>query len=199
MSKYIKLEDAIDALYSGFVTKSVIEDKLKDLPTIEVSDKADRPFEYLEGFEDGKASVEVSEDCIDRKKLIEQIYKDSEGHEGWYGDTWKFIDTIELAQSVIPQVPSEDAISREWVKEAIKKYGETYGTGTTMYLEQIAPKFIDEAPSVIPQPKEGEWIDTGIGKEEVYDDLYVCSKCGSMEFFSNYCPNCGSKMKGAER
>ena len=40
MSKYIKLEDAIYTLYSGFVSKSVIEDKLKGLPTIEVSEDA---------------------------------------------------------------------------------------------------------------------------------------------------------------
>lgn len=36
MSKYIKLDDAIDALYSGFVTKTYIENKLKDLPTIDI-------------------------------------------------------------------------------------------------------------------------------------------------------------------
>ena len=36
MSKYIKLDDAIDALYSGFVTKTYIENKLKELPTIDI-------------------------------------------------------------------------------------------------------------------------------------------------------------------
>lgn len=36
MSKYIKLEDAIEALYSGFVTRTYIENKLSDLPTIEM-------------------------------------------------------------------------------------------------------------------------------------------------------------------
>ena len=118
MSKYYKAEDVIRAIDDAFdsipmeQTTEMLKSRrtIKSLPTIEVSDKADRPFEYLEGFEDGKASVEVSEDCIDRKKLIEQIYKDSEGNEGWYGDTWKFLDTIELAPSVLPK-----AKEGEWI------------------------------------------------------------------------------------
>lgn len=33
-------------------------------------------------------------DLIDREALLRQIDIDSEGEPGYYGDTWKFIDTI---------------------------------------------------------------------------------------------------------
>ena len=53
--------------------------------------------------------------------------------------------------------------------------------------------------------KEGEWIEDGY-----YDYLhYVCSNCGqecgvqnngvaTEPLCTNYCPNCGAKMKGAD-
>ena len=33
-------------------------------------------------------------DLIDKEALLRQIDIDSEGEPGYYGDTWKFIDTI---------------------------------------------------------------------------------------------------------
>jgi len=33
-------------------------------------------------------------DLIDRQALLKQIDIDSDGEPGYYGDTWKFIDTI---------------------------------------------------------------------------------------------------------
>ena len=33
-------------------------------------------------------------DLIDRQALLKQIEIDSDGEPGYYGDTWKFIDTI---------------------------------------------------------------------------------------------------------
>lgn len=33
-------------------------------------------------------------DLIDRQELLRQIDIDADGEPGYYGDTWKFIDTI---------------------------------------------------------------------------------------------------------
>lgn len=65
-------------------------------------------------------------------------------------------------------------------------------------------KDIENAPSVVPQPKEGEWV-------KVDDSVQpICSKCGmscsgihrnadySVVPTWKYCPNCGAKMRGVE-
>ena len=40
-------------------------------------------------------------DLIDREALLRQIDIDSEGEPGYYGDTWKFIDTIKRMPSAL--------------------------------------------------------------------------------------------------
>ena len=42
-------------------------------------------------------------ELIDRDELLQQINLDSFGVEGSYGDTWKFLDTIENMPSVKPE------------------------------------------------------------------------------------------------
>ena len=58
----------------------------------------------------------------------------------------------------------------------------------------FAEKVFDDIPAV--EPKQGEWITDvyKLGKER-----HRCSECGkgSVED-SNYCPNCGCRMKGAD-
>ena len=67
-------------------------------------------------------------DLIDRQALLKQIEIDSDGEPGYYGDTWKFIDTIKNLPSAtdnnvgtklgtnLAEVGT-DAVSREAVKE----------------------------------------------------------------------------------
>ena len=43
-------------------------------------------------------------------------------------------------------------------------------------------------------PKEGEWIDEQRGRW-IYAKCNLCGKVQDVR--SNYCPNCGAKMKGA--
>ena len=42
-------------------------------------------------------------DLIDRQALLVQIDIDAEGEPGYYGDTWKFIDTIKRMPSTQPK------------------------------------------------------------------------------------------------
>ena len=50
------------------------------------------------------------------------------------------------------------------------------------------------APTI--EPKQGEWIEmyrNGFGNM-----ICMCSKCNFHATKSNYCPNCGAHMKGAD-
>lgn len=58
------------------------------------------------------------------------------------------------------------------------------------------------------KPKQGEWIDKGWHGDWQFETdgrgncwyEYECSECGfrNKEGKSNYCPNCGAKMKGTD-
>ena len=64
-------------------------------------------------------------DLIDRQALLQQIDIDSDGEPGYYGDTWKFIDTI---KSMPPATQlgtnlaevGTDCISRQQAIDAVK-------------------------------------------------------------------------------
>lgn len=118
---------------------------------------------------------------------------------------------------------NEDCISREWLinrfKDKVEHYemrirrAKRYGKKTTYdtseqigyWKDEIADyKYIigeiEGAPSVIPKPKEGEWI-LECDAEGEGDNLYRCpecgQRCGCQEYdLPNYCGNCGAKMKG---
>ena len=42
-------------------------------------------------------------DMISRQALLRQIDIDADGEPGYYGDTWKFIDTIKMMPSAQPE------------------------------------------------------------------------------------------------
>ena len=48
------------------------------------------------------SAIEVSEDCIDRKALLEQKYKAKDIFDTEYEDWFVFVPTIENAPSVVP-------------------------------------------------------------------------------------------------
>lgn len=192
MSKYIKLEDAINALYSGFVTKSVIEGKLKDLPTIEVSEevlKATKNFNAYtiadENAEMGMRTmiepiIEVSEEQLSKLKSSENSVENTTVSEDF--------TSISRAKSKLEV--SEDCISREYALEVINDCINYPTNGDKACA-------IKNAPSVVPSRAEGEWIEV--------DDGRVSCKCSICKeeyllyeedvFGRNYCPNCGAKMK----
>lgn len=127
MSKYYKAEDVIRAIAENLAWNDNrknkgkndcidnweewiedAEDVVYNLPTIEVSDKADRPFEYFEGYEDGKKSVEISEDCISREQLKSLSYI----NKGNFNSVEGIRDWIDAAPSVIPKPKGG-----EWIKD----------------------------------------------------------------------------------
>lgn len=225
MSKYIKLEDAIEA----------IEDKIADyiptlygryreiplelrvalerLPTIE-------PIEENGIFKGIKPPIEVSEDCISRAYAIEVLSHIKEDEQWRTECIDNEIRLIKLLPSVVPQVPSEDCISRKALLERKYKAKDIFDTEYEDWFVFVPT--IEDAPSVVPkrscyrcglredcedsterESKEGEWIKeyNGNGWNDYWD--YTCPNCGkkyeradSVLYDSSYCPNCGAKMKG---
>ena len=112
MSKYYKAEE-VQTLINSLKCYGIPELNLDGLPTIEVSEEVTRPFEYFEGYEDGRKSVEVSEDCISRQGVIRDLrleYPDMplfrELRDEWQLKTEgyrKAEEIIRTAPSVIPK------------------------------------------------------------------------------------------------
>ena len=66
--------------------------------------------------------------------------------------------------------------------------------GVEIYSDEAVPvEYLKNLPTAQPEPQEGQWVD---GR---------CNKCGgrapfwamaSTYYESDFCPNCGAKMKG---
>lgn len=90
---------------------------------------------------------------------------------------------------------SDKLISAEEVIQLVKDWGRIRGR------EGAAEYFVyalrEKIPAVDAEPvRHGEWV--------LFDatsyDVYICSECGGFApsgfIKSNYCPNCGAKMRG---
>ena len=89
-------------------------------------------------------------DLIDREALLRQIDIDSDGEPGYYGDTWKFIDTIKRMPSALGTNLAEvgtDLISRAKAIEALSTI--TVYKGSIPY--NTAVMRIKQLPSVQPE------------------------------------------------
>ena len=84
-------------------------------------------------------------DLIDRQALLKQIDIDSDGEPGYYGDTWKFIDTI---KSMPPATQlstnlaevGTDCISRQQAIDALGElatFTEDWSCHTWMYTDDV--------------------------------------------------------------
>lgn len=97
-------------------------------------------------------------------------------------------DVVNRAAEQI-RAESEDCISREH----LKSFG-YINKGDFNSVETIR-EWIDNAPSVIPKEKEGEWIESPYENADGMT-MYRCSECGCLcEGGYNYCFKCGAKMR----
>ena len=93
-------------------------------------------------------------DLIDRQALLKQIDIDSDGEPGYYGDTWKFIDTIKNMPNVHDLPKDTDTISRQ---AAIETVMECYDNDE---LFEVYEDKLRELPSAQPTPDQNGdlWI-----------------------------------------
>ena len=90
-------------------------------------------------------------DLIDRQALLKQIDIDSDGEPGYYGDTWKFIDTIKRMPSALSTNLAEvgrDAINRDAVKELLNNNGLPY------HINPVLWKELNDLPPAQPEIKQ---------------------------------------------
>ena len=214
MSKYYKAEDVI-AFLNLHCPKDMWEYQIADLPTIEVkggdledailltkdaysdlclkasqvSDKAECDNCIWNVCNYNKIDWEVSEDCISRAWLWKNYQTVCENvicsECPFDSDDCRLADFMMNAPSVVPQVPNEDCISREYLLSKV------YDMDNDNLVVDL--KDIENAPRAVPSRAEGEW------KLTLNDD-YRCTACGliTSSYKANYCPNCGAKMKGTD-
>lgn len=105
----------------------------------------------------------------------------------------------EAAEDIIADLPTIDAISREHLKSF-----EYINKGDFNSVETIR-EWIDNAPSVIPKEKEGEWIEDDDGYKKCsncgeyaplsFDDYYMRGRKIRQEDDLLLCSYCGAKMR----
>ena len=139
-------------------------------------------------------------DLIDRQALLKQIDIDSDGEPGYYGDTWKFIDTIKNLPSATEHGTNlaevgTDLIRRQAVLDALNNIEIPRNASWYQYY-QHALTAVDKLPSA--EPKRGKWI-------YHIDDLFPaestmeCNQCHAEQPLTcddEFCPHCGADMRG---
>lgn len=70
-------------------------------------------------------------------------------------------------------------------------------SGEKIPADKLAEAFNMATEALKERPK-GEWIDMNGATVFPFWQRYKCSVCGERADMSNYCPRCGSRMKGAD-
>lgn len=93
-----------------------------------------------------------------------------------------------------------DALKRRAQKAAT----EAWKMKLTARVETTLNQFLDwinQAPTIEPERKKGEWIEQDDGWDGVYYECSVCKEAFTLidgtpsDNLYNYCPNCGAYMK----
>ena len=152
------------------------------------------------------ATKDATSDLISRKELLKQIDIDSDGERGFYGDNWKFIDTIESMPSAEPERLTDDDFEtiRIHLNAQKEKLCNQQRWEEAEEYQRIIDRFMAFA-SAEPERKTAEWI---YGENEGQDGWY-CSRCGlfipwdyeyygldNIDFIADFhtCPKCDRKM-----
>ena len=99
-----------------------------------------------------------------------------------------------MAIKALEQEPCDDAISREFMYKLGAKCIAVRNENDVL----VAIASIESLPPVTPKQKSGHWIKVTNGRGGHECDLcyeYAPSYQTGEEYLTNYCPNCGAKMK----
>ena len=125
-----------------------------------------------------------------REEAIEILEEVKELDDSIYQYNTKYLKALNMAIHSLEQEPCEDAISRQAVLEYIEGSGAELGHDSE---NELVRHDIKELPPVIPQSKIGHWNRVTDKTEHL---VWECDKCGwQQRFNTNYCPDCGAKMK----
>lgn len=159
---------------------------------------ADTSYEWAETIRMAIKALEQQpcEDCVSRQAVKSIMVRWKFNSMNAYLEADYEIDKL---PSVTPQ-PCNDYISRQAVINAIANTCFWLSSGDWNELMEC----INSVPSVTPQPKTGHWIKY----QKPWGGMqgWKCSNCKNHYDISdaytmipyNYCPNCGSRMMGAE-
>ena len=130
----------------------------------------------------------------EKGKTMGKYYKADDVYEAYYESGFDDITRCDAEEyyADLPTIEvSEDCISRKWLEENAKEFGDYYEN--TVWAVPLS--ILEDAPSVAPSRAEGEWY----RQTTDHFDYWECSECGmgvGLDDIKNYCPNCGAKMKG---
>ena len=91
-----------------------------------------------------------------------------------------------------------ELIERQAAIDAIHNLYAIHGSEGSWIDQKDAFKALNSLPSAQPEPHEGEWERVSAQRYFMSASyFYRCSACGVNNVRNtNYCPNCGTKMKG---
>ena len=118
---------------------------------------------------------------------------------------YKYKDVVQILVDVIEQAEQNNDIvivDRPMGWESIRAYAEEVVSDIPSVEQTIEidadqlAKLLREGWTIHSEPKQGEWI----GKGDCEAISVKCSICGRDNGLnaSNFCPNCGARMKGAD-
>ena len=104
-------------------------------------------------------------------------------------------DLIDRQQAIDAIVQCTNCGDEDALREYVLKHNLDNGW-TGGILEALDA--VKDLPTAQPEPKEGHWKkDESDDCPIVFQQFRICSVCGTIEMSeTNYCPNCGAKMKG---
>lgn len=108
-------------------------------------------------------------------------------------------DALDMAIKALEAQPCEDCISRQALIEKATSWDKHFADSERC----VSLTDIQNAPSVTPQSKMGQWIEVFVETpNDPYSYGFKSHKCSKCEYrplqILNYCPNCGARMQEVE-